>query len=681
MADDIVSIGLAVDSRDVKAGTKNLNEFGRQGKETKKATDSLMSSVKSLVGTYVGFQTLRSIVDQHREFTKAISELSSITGATGRDLQFYKEQALDLGRTTTFSAQEVAAAFKLVASAKPDLLESKEALASVTGEVLTLAEASGMALPDAAKALGGALNQFGASADEASRYINVLAAGAKLGSSEINETSEAMKNSGAVASSLGLSFEETNAAIQALSAVSIKGAEAGTGLRGVLLKLSTQSRDEFNPEIVGLSTALKNLQDAELSTAEKSELFGQESITAATALITQAGAVEELTKSLHGTQTAYEQASINTDNLDGDMKSLSSSWSGAALILGDVFNPALRLTTQFLTKVGTVASTIAIEIGDLGDMLGAYAAIAASVMTLDFDGVSAIIDARKEERRLTDEKISKLWEEKEAVEKSAEAKQAAANAEIESQQKIAEIRAAAVEAAAIRREQEAAKEEESRMAQWERDSEWFEAELERDRANNERRQAASNDYHERLYNMETGSIKASTDFAQAMRDGDYKGAIDNGALMLSNAAKTSKKMFEVQKAFSLAKAVATLPSAVIDSYNNGGGYPWGLIPAGLMLHAGMQQINAIKSATFGGGASIPSAGGGGSTSPSAPSGSLPSGSTALPSGGELQAAPPARELRVTVESDGPHSDGMRKFAENLAETLKDMGSNTNLVIA
>jgi hypothetical protein len=47
-------------------------------------------------------------------------------------------------------------------------------------------------------------------------------------------------------------------------------------------------------------------------------------------------------------------------------------------------------------------------------------------------------------------------------------------------------------------------------------------------------------------------------------------------------------------------------------------------------------------------------------------------------------APPAplvRELRVSIEGDGPHSEGMRKFAVNLAETIKDMGGTTNLVIS
>lgn len=205
-------------------------------------------------------------------------------------------------------------------------------------------------------------------------------------------------------------------------------------------------------------------------------------------------------------------------------------------------------------------------------------------------------------------------------------------------------------------------------------------EMERLSDYNEEKLAIQMDYYDRLYNLETGSQQAALDFAEAIRNSDVKGAIDNGSLMLSNAAKTSKKAFEVQKAFSLAKAVATLPSAVIDSFNNGGGYPWGLIPAALMTAAGIQQINAIKSSSFGGGGSVPNVSGG-STSPSAPVVSgLPPGTTATP-GGLEQPQPTVNELRVTVEGDGPHSEGMRKFAENLAETIKDMGGVNQLVLS
>lgn len=192
--------------------------------------------------------------------------------------------------------------------------------------------------------------------------------------------------------------------------------------------------------------------------------------------------------------------------------------------------------------------------------------------------------------------------------------------------------------------------------------------------------AAEEDYYSRLFNLQAGSMKAGTDFANMIREGDYKGAVKNGALMLSNAAKQSKSMFDVQKAFSLANAAVALPDAVMQSFRNGGGYPFGLIPAGLMLKAGIDQINSIKSTSFGSkGVSAPSISGG-STSPSAPVASgLPEGSTAIPSGGEQRAAQ-VQELHVTVEGDGAGSDYMRTLANNLADTIEDMGGVGRLVV-
>ena len=193
----------------------------------------------------------------------------------------------------------------------------------------------------------------------------------------------------------------------------------------------------------------------------------------------------------------------------------------------------------------------------------------------------------------------------------------------------------------------------------------------------EERLESETDYYNRLFDMQAGSLQAGADFAKAIRDGEAKSALQNGASMLSNLSKTNRAAFEVQKAFALANAAVTLPSAVMKSFDNGGGYPWGLIPAGLMLATGLQQINSIRSTSFGGGGTPASIGG--STSPAAPVASgLPPGSTALPDAAEQ---PAVREIRVTVEGDGPHSEGMRKFAENLAETIKDMGGVSRLVLS
>lgn len=225
-------------------------------------------------------------------------------------------------------------------------------------------------------------------------------------------------------------------------------------------------------------------------------------------------------------------------------------------------------------------------------------------------------------------------------------------------------------------------------AQFERDILLFDMQarrLEMDQFENDEKQrmlderlAVETDYYDRLFNMQAGSQKAALDFTSAIRDNDLKDALQNGSLMLANAAKQNKAGFELQKAFALANAVVTLPSAVMKSFDNGGGYPFGLIPAGLMLAQGLAQIQSIRSSSFGGGGT-PAAVSGGGTSPSAPVASgLPPGATAVPDAAEQ---PAVKELRLTLVGDAPGSDALRQLADNLAETIEDMGGVGRLVIS
>lgn len=274
-----------------------------------------------------------SAIGTAQDFEAAISDLSAITGATGKDLEYLAKKSREFGASTTLSATQAAEAFKLIASAKPDLLDNAEALSKVTKEAITLAEASGSTLPEAAATLGSALNQFGADADQAGRFINVLAAGAKFGASEIADTANALRDSGTVAASANVSFEELNAGIQALSTVSIKGSRAGVGLRNVILKLQKEGIDSLNPSVVGLTGAMKNLAAQNLDTTKLIELFGLENVTAAKALIANADNLGKLTTKLTGTSTAYEQARIKVNNLAGDTKQLNSAWEEFQLTL------------------------------------------------------------------------------------------------------------------------------------------------------------------------------------------------------------------------------------------------------------------------------------------------------------------------------------------------------------
>lgn len=348
-------LDIRIGADDVPNATKKLKDLEKQGAATEGGAKKLGSTFGGplAAGAAAAAAAIAGVVaasvQANRQFEKAMSDLSAITGATGKQLEFLETQALAVGAATSLSASEAAEAFKLIASAKPDLLESGAALTAVTKSAVTLAEAAGVTLPDAARALGSALNQFGADASDAARYINVLAAGSKFGAAEVTEVAEALKVAGVSAASAKIPFEQANAAIQSLAAVSIKGSEAGTALRNIILKLETGADQNLRPSIVGLTGAISNLADMNLTAAELVKQFGLENVNAAQALVEAAAETEELTDKLTGTNTAMEQAATRTNNLDGDMKQLSSASETLALVIGDSLNPVMRELTQLLT--------------------------------------------------------------------------------------------------------------------------------------------------------------------------------------------------------------------------------------------------------------------------------------------------------------------------------------------
>ena len=353
-------LDIRISSGDVPNATKKLKDLEKQGAATEKGIRDIAGSFASVAAAAGGLAAVGAVLLKSsaaaKKFEKSMSDLSAITGATGEQLKYLEAQAAQIGASTSLSASEAAEAFKLIASAKPDLLESTEALNEVTRAAVTLAEAAGTTLPDAASTLGSALNQFGADADEANRYINVLAAGSKFGAAEVAEVAESLKVSGVSAAAAKVSFEQMNAAIQALSTVSIKGSEAGTALRNIILKLETDTNSKLRPSINGLNGALQNLADMNLTAAELTKQFGMENVNAAQALIANADSLDELTDKLTGTSTAQEQASIRTNNLDGDMKNLESAVESLSISLGNKLNPAARDSAGFLTRLASAAA-------------------------------------------------------------------------------------------------------------------------------------------------------------------------------------------------------------------------------------------------------------------------------------------------------------------------------------
>jgi len=145
------------------------------------------------------------------------------------------------------------------------------------------------------------------------------------------------------------------------------------------------------------------------------------------------------------------------------------------------------------------------------------------------------------------------------------------------------------------------------------------------------------------------------------------------AAMTAGTAQSNEKIFKIHKAASLAHAAASLPAAIIESFRNAGGWPWGAVAAAGMAAAGAAQIAAIQSSTFGGGTTPSLAGSSGSI------GGQPVPVTpALPSVG--QPADRRGEIRVEIYGNNFNGPGGRSDLEDLFRDIFSSAANDRDVV-
>lgn len=342
-----------------------------------RTTAVLRTLLTSLGALGLGFG-LAGVVSTVAQFGAAMSRVQAITGELARDLQgnlnptflAIQDTVRDLGATTVFTASQAAEAFALLSQAG---FEAGESIAA-TADVLNLAIVGAIDLNTSANIVANAVRGFGLAASEANRVADVFAATITRSNTNVNELGEAMKFVAPIASSLGISIEETAAAIGVLSDAGLKGTLAGTGLRRVLIGLANQTpkaaktlkdagvdvdnlRESMGEE--GLVGALREFEGRTLSAAEAVDVFGLRGGPAF--LILQRGAEQtgSLTAALEEAEgRAREFAEVARDNLAGDLKLLRS-------VIEDVILGTGQLNDQLRNIVQTASGVIQVFAGTL----------------------------------------------------------------------------------------------------------------------------------------------------------------------------------------------------------------------------------------------------------------------------------------------------------------------------
>lgn len=304
---------------------KDSDKAAKANKRLAKSFKGLKNTAKNALGGIAVAFGVREFIRRGAAFQDAIADLSSITGSAGKDLQFLTDESLRLAKASSIAQVDVARAFTQIASAKSELLKDPKGLSVVTEQALLLANAAGIEVPEAVRASVGALNQFNQGADQAARFVNVLAAGAKVGASQVGETAEALKNAGTVAALFKLTFEETNAILQVFAKNELKAAEAGTALRGTLSKLEKFAGGKLAPSKLGIIRSLEIIEKLGLTNTQVIKEFGEENLRSILILRQNIPLIKQWTQELTGTNIAQEQASKRLATFNAKMRRLGVS--------------------------------------------------------------------------------------------------------------------------------------------------------------------------------------------------------------------------------------------------------------------------------------------------------------------------------------------------------------------
>ncbi|WP_461216311.1 phage tail tape measure protein [Lactococcus cremoris] len=293
------------------------------------------------------------------DFEAQMSRVKAISGATGSSFEELRQQAIDLGAKTAFSAKESAAGMENLASAG---FNAKEIMEAMPG-LLDLAAVSGGDVALASENAATALRGFNLDASQSGHVANVFAKAAADTNAEVGDMGEAMKYIAPVANSMGLSIEEVSAAIGIMSDAGIKGSQAGTSLRGALSRLAKPTdamqakMDELGLSFYDSEGKMKPLKDQigmlkdgfKGLTPEQQQnalvtLYGQESLSGMLALIDKGpDKLGKLTDSLKNSDGAADKmAKTMQDNMNSSLEQMMGSLESAAIVIQKVMAPAVR---------------------------------------------------------------------------------------------------------------------------------------------------------------------------------------------------------------------------------------------------------------------------------------------------------------------------------------------------
>lgn len=408
-------LDLTVDDSRLDAGLRSAEaKTQRWGQATglvaTAATGALVAGAAAVVG---GFG---AAVASAAGFEKTMSGVKAVSGATADEMKGLSALALQLGKDTSFSASEAAAGIEELVKGGLSVPDIMSGAAKAT---LNLAAAGGVSLPDAATIAANALAQFNLKGEDMAHVADLIAGAANASALDVQQFKFSLQAAGAVAATVGFSFDDLAQGIAVMGKAGITGSDAGTSLKTMMLNLqpstkkasgvmrdlgiitedganrffTAEGRVRSLAEVAGiLQEATKGLTEAQRIQALET-IFGSDAIRAAAVLAKEGVPGFEAMAASMGKVTAASVGAERLNNLGGSIEQLKGSAETAAITLGLAFLPLVRgavdAVTAALNRLIPILEVVAPRIAAAIEGIGpALAAVFATLAPL-FDAIAA----------------------------------------------------------------------------------------------------------------------------------------------------------------------------------------------------------------------------------------------------------------------------------------------------
>lgn len=341
--------------------SRNVGNYSSTFKTAASSLRGFIGAFGLVTGVALFARVLKGVVDLMVDFEYQNSRIKATLGATARETKELKDQQLELGRTTQFTANQIATLQLELGKLGFPIADVKE----MTASTLDAALAMGSELSEQAALTGATLRSYGLTAKDTQRVNDALAKAVSSSALDFRKLETSLPFVSAAANALGISLEGTLSLMGRLSNAGFQASTIGTTLRNVFLKLSdttgalSKRLEEPVKDIPTLIKGLRQLKEEGIDLGEAFELTDQRSVAAFITLVNGVDEIEALNKALLNAKgTARDMAREMGDNLRGDVLLLTSAWQGLILSLteGDswfarTIRSVVKLTTSFLSLI------------------------------------------------------------------------------------------------------------------------------------------------------------------------------------------------------------------------------------------------------------------------------------------------------------------------------------------